>query len=747
GLPDQSERPLAGWTVYRDENQDGARDENEPSAVTSADGSYLLTGVPTGLNMVSVETRPHWQQTSPNPTASQGRLFAIWSKGSSGTATIVELSPKDGAILNQFAAPGILTTEGLQGLALGPDRLYYVEGETQALFELDLDSGSIIDVHSLAPLPSPGTISGLAYLEGKLYMVQHDKDQILVWDTVQESFGTTLPPRGSNLGVGLTGADSEGLLFCSNNTGQVLGINPATGSVERTFNTTLGALKGGMAWLNGELIVGPLGTSATVYRLDPDTGQSRGTLTLGGSQLGSLSGLGGDGAVATGSASHRFVEVASGQPLDNVNFGYVPQPYTETLSGTAFADQITITTNGTEHRVTINGTVRTFDPATATKIEIDALGGNDRVTLVGTDGAETATLAPGSAELVGQGWTFQVVGVEDAIVQGGAGSDTVTLAGSTGANRLHSYADYSCLTDSARSFSHRVLGFETVTASVPAGEQNYAFLFDSPADDALDGSPASVRLRCTDGSSTRTAAGFRSVYVYATLGGRDTASLVGAANGGNRLYSYPDRSVLTDMNRSFYLYSQGFDSVTANSPGSNVAFAYVYDSPGDDTLQATPTSTTMNRADSWCDLASTGFQRVYAYANAGGSDSAELTGTSAGGNSYRAYPLSATLTNSAISFYHYAAGFRSVTATGAQSGTVRDVAYLYDSPGDDTLRQSMLENGKYQGASLTGPSGAYTNRANYFDWVYARSSDRGTADSIEVQEELLAYRLIRMGTW
>ncbi len=68
-----------------------------------------------------------------------------------------------------------------------------------------------------------------------------------------------------------------------------------------------------------------------------------------------------------------------------------------------------------------------------------------------------------------------------------------------------------------------------------------------------------------------------------------------------------------------------------------------------------------------------------------GDDTAQLTGSSSGGNRYRGYPTYSTLTDTARSFYHYARGFRSVTATGSETNTSNDRAYLYDSSGSDTL--------------------------------------------------------------
>jgi hypothetical protein len=160
----------------------------------------------------------------------------------------------------------------------------------------------------------------------------------------------------------------------------------------------------------------------------------------------------------------------------------------------------------------------------------------------------------------------------------------------------------------------------------------------------------------------------------------------------------------------------------------------------------------MNRAAPWSNTTAAGFTRIYAYSTHGGADTATLNGSSAGGNQYRAYPTYSTLTDTARSFYHYTRGFRTVTAVGSQSDPSGDRAYLYDSGGNDTFDEEFLEGGMYQGASLTDASdtapGTYENLIKYFDLVYARSTDRDTDDTIAVEDEaLLAYRLIRSGTW
>ncbi len=421
------------------------------------------------------------------------------------------------------------------------------------------------------------------------------------------------------------------------------------------------------------------------------------------------------------------------------------------LVGTSGNDVITVIPGTVEHVVTINGEPDYLDAATATEIRIDGLGGTDTITIYGKGGNESAVLQPDSVDLLAAGYAIHGVNVEAITVVAGNGHhNEATLYGSTASNRLYSYADHSRLTDSARSFSHRVEGFETLTVDVSGGSTDSAYLYDTPDDDELTVEPGLATFTRSAGTATETttiAIGFQQVYTYATEG-EDTAAWTASDATQNRFYGYADYSLFTEARRSFYFYARGFDDVTATSPASLPAYAYLYDSPEVDAFIASTTSATMNRDDSWSDTTATGFARIYAYSTRGGADTAVLNGSSTGGNNYRGYPAYSTLYDSTQSFYHYVRGFHSVTAAGSKNAPSRDRAYLYDSPGADTFDEAFWEEDKYQGGSLTDTGNSYELWIKYFDYVYARSTDSGPGDTIAVENErLLAYRLLRMGTW
>ncbi len=425
------------------------------------------------------------------------------------------------------------------------------------------------------------------------------------------------------------------------------------------------------------------------------------------------------------------------------------------LVATEGDDTIVVTpgsaTEEIDHVVEINGTHYTYSAVLVNEILIDGLEGTDTITIHGTAENETVALSSGSVDVSGQSYQIRGTNLEAITVDGNAGDDQVSMNGSADSNRLYSYPDYATLSDSTRSYQFRVEGFETVVVNAPEPGRDYAYFYDAPGKDTLDANPdRAILTRGVDtvDETETTATGFQRVSAYATQGDTDEATLTGAAETRNRFYGYADYSILTESRRSFYFYARGFDTVTANSPGDGYTYAYLHDSSGVDSLTATPTTATMDRAAPWSDTTANGFKRVYAYSTRGGEDRTELTGAATGGNQFRGYPTYSTLTDATRSFYHHVRGFRSVTAIGSQADPSGDRAYLYDSTGDDTFSKAFLEDGKNQGASLTDAAGTYENWIKYFDTVYARSSDNGTNDTIDVtNEDELAYNLIRSGTW
>jgi hypothetical protein len=131
----------------------------------------------------------------------QGRLFAAtWiapqlqgveryqrgavPEGPGVGGNIFELDPFTGAILNSFPPP-VVSYNGEQGLAFDGTSLWYVappsgpEGAAMPLYELDPDTGAVIDVDGL---PNLLTIDGLGCLGGLVYLLDHEADIVYIFD-------------------------------------------------------------------------------------------------------------------------------------------------------------------------------------------------------------------------------------------------------------------------------------------------------------------------------------------------------------------------------------------------------------------------------------------------------------------------------------------------------------------------------------------------------------------------------------
>ena len=110
GIADAGEPKLAGWTVYVDENGNNVRDVGEVSAVTDAQGRYLLEGVTLGTAIVRADvpagTWDRWISSSLTVSVAEEGISRAEALGVTGGAT-----PGDDAIV------GTPTDETIDGLA------------------------------------------------------------------------------------------------------------------------------------------------------------------------------------------------------------------------------------------------------------------------------------------------------------------------------------------------------------------------------------------------------------------------------------------------------------------------------------------------------------------------------------------------------------------------------------------------------------------------------------------------------
>ncbi len=228
--------------------------------------------------------------TDSGGVVAQSRLFVVAADGSN---TIVEIDPVTGAHLNSFAAPEPVSA-GPDGLAFDGTTLYFLNGfGTDTLYELDPATGSVLD--STPITTGSGNYSGLAVLNGLVYIEDFANNDILVFDPTTNSVVNVLDIDGVNPGVTLSGelagiTDPDRLIATRASGLEVFEIDPTTGQVVSSFapSTANAGRYIGVAVLDGEIYL----SSATSTSVDvfSRSGQFQRSVTVG---VGS-SALGGD---------------------------------------------------------------------------------------------------------------------------------------------------------------------------------------------------------------------------------------------------------------------------------------------------------------------------------------------------------------------------------------------------------------------------------------------------------------------
>ena len=148
------------------------------------------------------------------------------------------------------------------------------------------------------------------------------------------------------------------------------------------------------------------------------------------------------------------------------------------VAGTAAGDNFTY--SALARQLVVNGVVYST-PAQAS-VRIDGGSGHDSVTIVGGMAAETATLRPGSVELVGGGTSAIATNVESARVIGNL-LDRAILFDSAG--RDHVQAGVNSTTLTGPGYSSQADGFGQITIHATAGGGDTALLTGTSGDDTL----------------------------------------------------------------------------------------------------------------------------------------------------------------------------------------------------------------------------------------------------------------------
>jgi hypothetical protein len=164
GAQEPGEVGLAGWTVFVDLHGDGTLEPDDPQAVTAADGSYAIPGVPLGTWNVGEVLQPSWAQTTP-----PGGVYSVTLSASSPEADGIsfgnQLAMTPTTVVDD-ADPGFnLSGDGWTVLPGGYNGTHVVNVPTGNPAEADWQVPTVPDTYALFVtwVPDPANAPNATY--------------------------------------------------------------------------------------------------------------------------------------------------------------------------------------------------------------------------------------------------------------------------------------------------------------------------------------------------------------------------------------------------------------------------------------------------------------------------------------------------------------------------------------------------------------------------------------------------------
>ena len=236
-------------------------------------------------------------------------------------------------------------------------------------------------------------------------------------------------------------------------------------------------------------------------------------------------------------------------------------------------------------------------------------------------------------------------------------------------------------------------------------------------------SPLTVHFNANNNSYLADIANSETNYVFG--GANDVSNFVDSA-GDDNFYGVPTYAVITNAasNPNAYLNEAiGFPVVNIDAT-TGLDFAYHYDSAGNETYNATATASNLVSAN--YQLNSTDFDASFAVFYGGGNDTANFTGNpttdnyvfgdasdtanffdTAGDDTFYGVTNFSYSVMANASYFNEVVNVGTVNATASQGGN--DIAYIYDTSGNDTYNAGATNN------SIVG---AVSNTATGFDMAF-----------------------------
>jgi subtilisin family serine protease len=291
--------------------------------------------------------------------------------------------------------------------------------------------------------------------------------------------------------------------------------------------------------------------------------------------LGTSSGTSGSERIDTNvnAGDTLFIHVKGTNPAVNVRLTDLVSVNgsTVTVCGTAGNDNVRWQADG---QLTVNSV--TYALPGATQVSMQGGGGSDSLTLVGGSAAENVVLRPGSAEVTATNLRVLASGFANIQFAGGSG-DQVTLYDSAGNDVFEATPQWARM--SGDGFTNYVSGVGSVVAISQAGGADTAHLYDSAGDDRFTAGPASAVLQGSGFSNE--ARGFSQVIASCTAGGYDTAVLSDSGHA-DQLDASPTSAWLRGTGYS--VRTEGFEYVAVVATWGGGGTARLVGSSGDDAL-------------------------------------------------------------------------------------------------------------------------------------------------------------------
>lgn len=348
-----------------------------------------------------------------------------------------------------------------------------------------------------------------------------------------------------------------------------------------------------------------------------------------------------------------------------------------------------------------------------------------QLSIIGSDNADTINVELGASmyqvTVNGDTTQYNVDAVDQIVIEGDGGADSLTITASDLDNRVELKDDTFTVTNSSLTVS--VTEVESIVTTAGSGT-NRAFLFDTSGDDVLTLRPDEATLVDGNGNSYMVN-GFDRVIAISENGGSDQANFYDTS-GDDIFVAKESFSYL--VGTGFWNYARGFNKVDAFSEQGGFDQAWLFDSTGDDTLTAADGDVTLTHADGTV-FASHDFSLTRGMAS-NGNDTATMTGQDNVAERFVWSPETSQLsTSGADSMTYIAEGFDSISVTASDAS---DRADLRGSESDDTV--IMLP----EATQLTTPNaeivaigfGSVVARGNGGDGDFAHIEDSRFNDNI-----------------